>query len=180
MPIDLPQLEISTPTEPTPPGRGFYQLEEDSLYVQIGPYTRERAVFSWLESDTVHLEFDSEGRLVFFEVDLPRRRWIKSDDSIYPTQTEMADVRWLDFRQRIEPLALITNQDQTLLQIRFADIAPSRSFQVAEQVTVQTDQDHRLISLCVAGIVDDLAGREISAFREYCREHLANPADQSD
>ncbi|MFH1688156.1 MAG: hypothetical protein ABIE70_11635 [bacterium] len=180
MPLCLPQLEISTPTEPIPPGRGFYQLEEDALYVQIGPCTHERAFFSWLESDELRMEFERRGRLVFLEVALPRRRWTKSGALAFPAPTEMADVRWLDFRQRLEPVALITDNAAALLQIRFAETTPSRSFQIAERVAVQTDQDHRLISLWIDGIVDDLAGQEIAAFRRYCREHLANPADQGD
>ena len=69
------KLRISTPTEPIPPGRGFYQLEEDSLYVQIGLFSRDRRFFSYLESKNTRLDFDREGRLIFIEVDLPRRQW---------------------------------------------------------------------------------------------------------
>ncbi len=36
------QLRIDTPTGPTKAGRGFYQLDEESLFVQIGQFTESK------------------------------------------------------------------------------------------------------------------------------------------
>ena len=55
MPHRPAKLKISAPIEPIPPGRGFYQLEEDSLLVQVGVFDRRRRFFSYLQSEHVCL-----------------------------------------------------------------------------------------------------------------------------
>jgi len=166
MALHAATIRISSPTEPIVPGRGFYQLEEDALYVQIGPWTGERRFFSWLESDPVRLDFDRYGRLVFIEVTQPRRQWTVDESCRKPGVAEMADLRWLDFRQQIDPPVLICNKRKTCLQLRFGEVNPARDYYLADHVILQTDSDNRPAALWIDDIIDDLAGQELSAFRK--------------
>jgi hypothetical protein len=165
-PLEAIALKIETPTDQLRPGRGFYQLEEDALYVPIGPGHDYRRYFSYLESETVRFDIDRSGRLMLFEVDFPRRRWRVEENLPVPTIAEAADVRWLDFRSRIEAPELITNRRRTRLQLRFSPHGSWRWYALAESVFVQVDQEHRMVSIMVTEIEDDLAGRRIAAFRK--------------
>ena len=163
--IESIALKIDTPTGETTPGRGFYQLEEDALYVQVGTYSKHQKFFNYLESDWVRFDIDKDGRLIFIEVSIPRRRWELSTQISPPTIAEPADIRWLDFRSRIAEPRLLTNKNQTHLLIDFTSPHSWRWFTLAESVFVQTDHENRLAAVVVADIEDDLAGAQIAAFR---------------
>jgi hypothetical protein len=163
------KLRISTPTEPIVPGRGFYQLEEESLYVQIGPFDQRRKYFSALESPTTRLEFDRNGRLIFIELLVPRRQWTVDDSITPPKIVEPADIRWLDFRQAIADPVIATVPDRSQVRFVFRPDGSPRNFYLAESVIAQVTSDDALSSLWVVDIVDDLAGEEISAFRKAMR-----------
>jgi len=163
--IESIALKVDTPTGEVTPGRGFYQLEEEALYVQVGEYSKRRRFFNYLESDWVRFDIDKYGRLIFIEVSLPRRRWELSTQISPPTIAEPADVRWLDFRSRIAEPRLQTNKRQTHLLIDFMSHHSWRWFTLAEKVFVQTDHENRLAAVMVIDIEDDLAGEQIAAFR---------------
>lgn len=171
------QLRISTPTEPIPPGRGFYQLEEDALYAQVGSFDPSRRFYSFLESDQLKLELDKSGRLIFIELSLPRRHWPLNDSLHLPDSAGTADVRWLDFRDRIPEPTIETNRRRTLLHLRFSDVAPYRTIHLADTILLQSDNQDRLVALWVDDITDDLAGQEIASFRKQLRpvEHHSDP-----
>jgi hypothetical protein len=166
------QLRISTPTEPAPPGRGFYQLEEDALYVQIGAFEPSRRFYSFLDSDHLNLQMDKTGRLIFFALSLPRRHWPVNDSLIIPDSNGTADVRWLDFRQHIATPTIHTNPRRTLVCLRFEDRAPYRTISLATHVLLQADSCDRLAALWVDDITDDLAGQEIATFRKQLRPFI--------
>lgn len=169
MTLAAAKLRISTPIEPIAPGRGFYQLEEDALFVQIGLFDPSHRFFSYLESETVHLELDRRARLIFVEVSQPRRHWEVSDDLEFPTEAEQVDLHWLDFRTTIKEPCLITNQSRTQLQIQFSTHWPTRNFYLTRNVIAQVDSADRLAAIWIDSIEDDLAGREIASFRKRCR-----------
>ncbi len=171
MTIAAAQIRITTPTEPIVPGRGFYQLEEDVLYVQIGLFGSSRRFYSWLESPTVRLELDREGRLIFIEVDKPRRQWPVVDELESPNRAEIADIRWLDFRRQISEPDLHTNCQRTTLRIGFSDRPASDAYYLAQEVILEVDEHQRPTAIWVARIDDDLAGQEIGAWRKRCRMH---------
>lgn len=180
MALEAISLKIDTPTGELVPGRGFYQLEEDSLYVQVGEYRDNRGFFNYLESDTVRFDIDKSGRLLLIEVTLPRRRWEIEPQMTVPTIAETADIRWLDFRTRIPEPRLVTNPKQTALLIQFAPDGSWRWFKLAEAVLVQADRNHRLTAVMVTDIEDDLAGRQIAAFRHQTRRQDRPRTKQSD
>ncbi len=169
MAITAARVKISPPTEPVVPGRGFYQLEEDALYVQVGPLSKERCFFNWLESDSVSLEFDREGRLMFVEVRRPRRHWLVEEKISRPRTAEVADLRWLDFRERFDSPTLLTNERRTCLQLRFSDAQPSRSYYLGDQVIMQMAGEDFPVALWVPDIVDDMGGHMMSEFRKALR-----------
>ena len=173
MAVETPRLRISSPAEPILPGRGFYQLEEDVLYVQIGLFADTRRFFSWLESEYVRLECDRAGRLIFIEVRVPRRNWPVDENLEAPQVAEMADVRWLDFRSPIQQPVLSTPPDREGLLIRFSEQETARNYYLADTVMVQVDAANGLVGLWIGDISDDLAGREIGAYRKNCRRQLS-------
>jgi hypothetical protein len=170
MPLDRLKLRISTLTEPILPGQGFYQLEEDTLYVQIGSFSKQRRFFSYLESENVRLDLDREGRLIFVEVSVPRRLW-KIDSSLKPPSVvEPADIRWLDFRERVIDPVLLTDPERQCLVLRFTNEASPRNYFLAEKVIAQVNDRHELSAIWIIEIIDDLAGQRIGAFRKMVRD----------
>lgn len=167
---DLPKLKIDAPVGKANPGRGFYQLEDDLLYVQVGDFTPERRFFNYLESDPVRFHIDRLGRLMLVEVTSPRRQWTVASDLTVPGIGERADVHFLDFRERIAEPELLTDPDRSILLVRFAHAQSWHWYVIADSVLIQTDGDNRMTALMVSEIEDDLAGRQIAFFRKYiCR-----------
>ena len=165
MTVEVLKLKIQTPAGPVFPGRGFYQLEEEALYVQIAPFSRDYRFFSFLESERVRFDLDKEGRLLFFELDLPRRRWPVDARFCLPEHAEPAEIRWLDFRDRINEPKITTNKKRTAVKLLFSAETPCRSYELADSVILQTDSAAHLKALYVTDIIDDIAGQEIAAFR---------------
>ncbi|MBU8934802.1 MAG: hypothetical protein KOO62_12500 [candidate division Zixibacteria bacterium] len=170
----IAKLRFQTPTEAVITGRGFYQLEEDALYVQVGPFDNSRRFFSYLEGDHVRLDIDRHGRLIFIEVDVARRHWQVADNLCFPENARESDIRWLDFRKTITDPQLITNRLRTILRLEFACANPSRAYRPAEHIVIETDENDHLVAIWIEDIIDDLAGQEIAAYRKQVRgsEHF--------
>lgn len=164
------RVRVSTPSEPIRPGRGFYQLEEDALYVQIGSFDRGRKFFSYLETEQLLLSLDRHGRLIFIEVSLPRRHWKVDQQLTWPTNPRPADIRFPDFRCRIPSPALIGNFNRTVLSIRFGDEEKSEYYYLSETVLLQISNSNHLSAIWISEIEDDLAGRELATFRKHLQE----------
>ncbi len=165
----VPKLQISTPIEPTRPGRGFYQLEEEALYVQVGPFARDRRFFSYLESEHVRFDIDRKGRLIFIEIDLPRRRWHVDTAVAKPRVVQPADIRWLDFRKRVGNPKVLTNKSRTELMLIFSDSPFTHNFHLADSVIAMVTGENQLAAIWVGDITDDLAGLGLAAFRRDMR-----------
>ncbi len=164
-----PKLQVSTPIEPTRPGRGFYQLEEEALYVQVGPFTGRRRFFSYLESEHVRFDIDRHGRLIFIEIDLPRRRWRVDTTVTRPRVVRAADIRWLDFRKSIGDPQVLTNMLQTELMLIFSDAPFTHNFYLADSVIAMVADENQLAAIWVGDITDDLAGLGLASFRRDMR-----------
>ena len=164
--LETISLKVNAPTGATLPGRGFYQLEEDALYVPVGEHTPDRRFFSYLESKRVRFDIDRSGCLMLIEIDFARRRWAVDETLKAPSIAEPADVRWLDFRRQMPDPELVTNSEHSVLLIRFVPNPSWQWYALAENVLVQTDPEQCLTALVVTVIEDDLAGRQIAAFRK--------------
>jgi hypothetical protein len=165
----VPKLQISTPIEPTLPGRGFYQLEEEALYVQVGPFTGSRRFFSYLESEHVRFDIDRHGRLIFIEIDLPRRRWHVEPDVTRPGVVQPADIRWLDFRKSIGDPEVLTNKSRTEVMLLFSVAPFTHNFHLADSVIAMVAGQNQLAAIWVGDITDDLAGLGLASFRRDMR-----------
>lgn len=169
MTVDSITLQIETPSGPVSPGRGFYQLEEESLFVQIGLYSDRHRFFSYLESDLVHFDLDREGRLLFLEVDYSRRLWTVVKHLKLPKRAEAADIRWLNFRDTIPKPEILTDTSKQIVKLEFSQPANPLYYYLGEQVIAETDRANNLTAVWIGSIIDDLAGREIKAYRQECR-----------
>jgi hypothetical protein len=172
------KLRIASPTELFMKGSGFYQLEEDALYVQLGQTDADSRFFSFIEAPNMRLDLDRTGRLLFIEVNAGRHTWIVDDDLRPPPSIGYADIRWLDFRREIAAPALSCNATKTSLCIQFSDLPITRSYCLAQSVIVRTTSEDCLASLIITDIVDDLAGQEIAAFRKELRGQNSPKTDR--
>ncbi|MBK7140902.1 MAG: hypothetical protein IPH75_02335 [bacterium] len=159
------RLRISAPTDLFLQGRGFYQLEEDSLYLQLETVTEKGHFFSYLEAPNCRLDFDIAGRLLFLEINAARHTWHVIDNLDLPTSIGFADIHCLDFRRQIPDPFLSTTSDRSSLTITFESSPVARAFRLSNSVIIQTTAEDCLRSITITDIVDDLAGQEIAAFR---------------
>ncbi len=175
MSVKAIQIAVFPPTGELEPGRGFYQTEEDSLYVQVGNYHSDSHFFSFLESEWVRFDFDKFGRLLFFEVSLPRHRWLVSPDWHPPAEAERADIRWLDFRETIPTPDILTNHDRNGLELRLEKHPPERFFLLAEHILLGVTAQQTVSRIWLTDIVEDRAGHEIAAFRRLTAIQASPP-----
>ena len=166
MPVTDIKLNIKDPTASTPPGRGFYQLEEENLYLPVEYPGQKCRFFSYLESAPVSFQLDRDGRLIFIEITLPRRRWRIKPNLVPPETAESADISFLDFRDSFAEPTVFCNTEKQFLLLRFSRDPAAHNFYLAQNLIAQVTEDHRLTALWVFDIVDDLAGREIAAWRK--------------
>jgi len=168
MAVESIKVRVLTPTEHHLPGRGFYQVDDDALFVQIGPFRHSRQFFSYLESDTVRIDIDRRGRPIFIEVNVPRRHWQRLPSFQMPPAVEAADLRFVDFRTAVRQPTLLTSPDLSSLLIRFDRSNRSRCFFVADSVIAQVSDEGELMAFWVMDIIDDFAGQQLAAFRKSC------------
>lgn len=169
MTVDGIRLRIAAPTDLFLQGRGFYQVEEDSLYVQLQPSETNSRVFSYLESDNLRIDIDQAGRILFIELNDGRHTWTIDESLSVPSSLGYADIRCLEFRFCIPPPILATNNARSVVALTFGSAAVDRSYRIADSVILQTSAGNFLNRIIVTDIVDDLAGREIAAFRQSIR-----------
>lgn len=166
MPGATLKVVISPLTGPQQPGRGFYQLEEDSLYAPIGAYSQERRFFSSIESETVRLDMDKNGELLFIEISLPRKKWKVDSSLAVPNHSTAAELRWLDFRAEFDSPPVLTNSDRSAVCVKFSAEKPTAAHKLAESVIAETTDKLHVCRLWIVEIVDDVGGREIASFRK--------------
>jgi hypothetical protein len=140
------QLLVATPLQPIPRGLGFYQIEEQSLFVQLGGIFDTQRFYSYIDSPISRFDIDRRGRLLFFEINAPKQRWQVTDRPLIPQIVEPADIRWLDFRRKIQRPELLTNRTNSVLKLQFSEELPHYNYYLS-------------------AIVNDSAGRKIAAFR---------------
>lgn len=159
------KLIVSTPIKPTPNGRGFYQIEERSLYVQIGGLFDTSRFYSFIDSPITRFDIDRKGHLLFLEVNLPRQHWKIQGDLKMPAAIEPADIRWLSFRKKIESPKVLTNKDNSILKLIFSEKEVVYNYYLADSVILQVGSSKEAVAMIVTNIVEDTAGREIAEFR---------------
>jgi len=170
MPITTPELQIRTPAGKIPFGRGFYQLEEESLYLPIEYVNLQKRFYSYLDSETVSLHIDRAGRLIFIEVNIPRRRWRVKEHFIPPEIAGPAEARFLDFRKTMAEPKVFCDNNRTNLLILFDNQPAKQNIYLAENLIAQISSLNHLTAIWASDISDDLAGREIALWRRSLRK----------
>ncbi|UCD17412.1 MAG: hypothetical protein JSV44_00430 [Candidatus Zixiibacteriota bacterium] len=170
MPIKAIKVMLKAPASRVPRGRGFYQLEEEALYVPVEYPGQKSRFFSYLDSDTVSFQLDRDGRLIFIEITLPRRRWKVKPHLVPPEIAEAADVRFPDFRERFPNPSVFCDEIRQLLLIRFGRGPSAHNYYLAENLIAQTTEENRLVAIWVSDITNDLAGRKIARWRRRVHE----------
>ncbi len=163
------QLRIAAPTGPTKTGRGFYQLDEESLFVQIGLFTEKKHFFNYLENEIVLFDLDRMGQLIFIEVNKAKRHWVIDDNLTAPKNAEVADLRWLNFREQLPSCEIKTDADSQILKIEFKENPEPMYFILSESVIAETDQEHLLTAVWVTSYDEDAGGQHIKRFRRTQR-----------
>ncbi len=169
MPIKAPKIRIASPAGSAPYGRGFYQLEEETLYLPIEYQDEKPRFFSFLESDTVSMQFDREGRLIFIELTLPRRHWIVRPEVCLPRTAGPGDIRFLDFREEMANPIISCDQFRQNIHIEFSSLIPVSAIYLAKNLIAQISSDDFLVAVWATDIVEDLAGREFASWRKMIR-----------
>ncbi len=159
------RIRVFPPTGPLPPGRGFYQLEEDALYFQVGGFTKPLPFFSYLESETVRFDINRRGRLIFVEVSLPRRQWQVESDFELPKASDQARILFLDFRQQTKQPRIKTDLTRESLRLEYETNGGTHTFQVSANLYLAVNNAGHLASVTMTSLTDDLAGQELTSFR---------------
>lgn len=143
----------------------FYQAEEEALGVPL-LYESQRARFhSALDSESLSLQCDKAGRLIYIQVRKPRRLWI-GEHGISAVPSPPIDLRFLDFRCRIPEPEFFCDATKESLLIKFGDVHSADSFQVGDNVYAYVADDLTLRGLYIDLINEDRAGKKLAAWRK--------------
>ncbi|MCP4705112.1 MAG: hypothetical protein GY865_10920, partial [candidate division Zixibacteria bacterium] len=168
MSITTPEIQTRTPASQKgkiPSGRGFYQLEEESLYLPVEYPSNQKRFYSYLDSDTVSLHFDRAGRLIFIEVNIPRRRWNIKNDFVPPEIADSDEARFLDFRKSLIDPKVFCDKGKKHLLILFDNQPAKHNIYLAKNLIAQVTSSGFLTAIWVTDIIDDMAGQKIASWR---------------
>lgn len=170
-----PRIVIQTPAPELRFSRGFYQVEEDSLYV---PFYPARTFFSYLDSDQVSLQTDNKGQLVFLQLLLPRASWNVTPKPACPEATVTADIRLLDFREQLPKVTVETTADKSTVRLAFAAASTTAAYRLTDSVMCEVTPDARLAAFWITEIEDDRAAAGMAAWRKQMKTGTTLPADE--
>ena len=159
------KVNIATPIQPIPYGCGFYQTEEEALYVQLGGIFGSQRFFSFIDSSISRFDLDRQGRLLFFELACPKRRWQIVEEIMMPEVVEPADIRWLNFRKIIKEPELFADKNYSKLLIKLSDDEPVNNYYLSHSIILQVSQHNLATRILINEIIDDTAGKKIAEFR---------------
>lgn len=154
----------------------FYQEEEESLSVPIIYDNPRPRFYSALDSESLSLQCDNSGRLIFVQIKKPRRLWIGSH-GISPVPSPPADIRFLDFRCRIPEPEFMSDAKKRQLLIRFMPVHSSSSYQIGDNVFVYMSAEGELTGMYIDLVNSDRAGKKMSQWKNLVAEgsSLATP-----
>lgn len=163
---DTIKVVIKTPAAQQPVCRGFYQVEEDSLYVPLYP---EGKFYSFLDSHQVIFDIDQNGRLLFLQVLTPRRKWAIRNNLKPPMNQHPADIRFLGFREIIPEAKLETSPDHSWLRLLYQKSPNASAYRVADHLLFELAEDKTLASIWIMAIENDRAARAMAAWRKQMK-----------
>jgi len=168
------KVVIKTPDLHPAVSRGFYQVEEDSLYVPLHPAGK---FFSYLDSRQATFDIDNAGRLLFIQVQAPRHTWNIGGKIKPPVLSSPADVRFLDFRNTLPAARLETPADRSWLRLIFDGGKQASPYRVAKNLIFEITSESTLASIWIMTIEDDRAARGMAAWRKKIQEQEGRSND---
>lgn len=168
---DLPGngIKIILTPPPTYPlvGRGFYQVEEDKLFVQIGEFNLKKSLFSYLESDNFRFDISKSGHPIFLELTIPRRNWAIDKNFAVSKVGEISSLKFIDFRKIIIEPIVTTNKNKDSIRLSFTQNSQSNvTYTLTDNISFEIDQESNLVAIVVNNIIDDFAGQKLKKFRD--------------
>ncbi|MCK5125076.1 MAG: hypothetical protein KAR42_02365 [candidate division Zixibacteria bacterium] len=169
-------IRIETPAEKEYFCRGFYQIEEDCLYIPVfpsgkfysfidSPLTGIKTNSTKKPSTGISLDIDRKGRLLFITINTPRRFW-KTDNSLeIPQSLETAEIRFLTFREHVNPPVIKYRTDKNILQIELNNRHVSKAYRVADSLVITASNNGELNSIWLNDIIDDRAAKKMAKWR---------------
>jgi hypothetical protein len=174
---DKIRVTVKTPADLPYISRGFYQVEENALYVPILPAGR---FFSFLDSPQLHIDADNAGRPLFIQIIEPRKSWQVRADLVAPKDSPPADIRFLSFRDQIPAARIETSSDNTIVRITFIESGERQSYAVAENLIFDITPDKTLAAIWILNIEEDRAAKAMAQWRKKTKEELGeSPAHRS-
>ena len=186
-----PRVQIQTPAAKSYYSRGFYQIEEDILYVPIVPGER---FFSYLDSaeillpdkksamfsaenepppiGRISLDIDRSGHLLFLCILTPQKHWRRTRTLLPPSPLESADVRFIDFRQTVSTAEIETNDDGSLLRVSLSGEQKNTPYQIAENLIFEISSDSRLAAIWILQVTSDRAARGMAEWRREISDRV--------
>lgn len=174
---DQIRVTVKTPADISYVSRGFYQVEENALYVPILPAGR---FFSFLDSPQLHIDADNAGRPLFIQIIEPRKNWQVRDNLAAPKEPAPADIRFLNFRDRIPSAIIETSSDHATVRVTFIENGERQSYAVADNLIFDITPNKTLAAIWIVKIEDDRAARAMAEWRKITKEELGQaPARHS-
>ncbi len=160
---------IQTPAFEARFSRGFYQVEEESLYIPLHP---ARKFFSYLDSDRISLQIDNRGQLVFLQLMVPRIQWKRISDFAVPEPSLTADIRFLDFREQLPDVVVEASSEDTAVCFRFASLSGGGIYRLTDTMVCEVTSGAHLAALWISAIEDDRAALKMAAWRRQIRQGI--------
>ncbi|MFQ5607768.1 MAG: hypothetical protein ACE5GA_07455 [Candidatus Zixiibacteriota bacterium] len=169
--IETETISLRLAGRPLTPGisAAFYQAEEESLEVPIIYDNPRPRFFSALDSESLSLQCDNSGRLIFVHVKKPRRLWL-GEGGISHVPSPPADIRFLDFRSRIGEPEFLCDAKKSKLLLRFAPVHSSSSYQVGDNVFLYMSAGSKLTGLYIDLVNQDRAGKKLADWKRLVAE----------
>ncbi len=174
------KVRLVTPAEKPLFSRGFYQVEEDLLYVPIfpagkfysyvdTPKSRNKSTVSGKASKSsarFSLDIDRKGRLLFIKVATPRRFWEHDDTLKIPQTVETADIRFISFRVKVHRARIQYSESDSLIRLNLDNAPICNTYYITERLIAGLSEDNYLVALWISGIEDDRAAQKMAHWRK--------------
>jgi len=161
------RLKLITPAENHIHSRGFYQEEEESLYVPLYPGGR---FFSYLDGDNIRLDIDNKGRLLFLSLNIPRRRWIKVPRLRFPAVPGSASMKIINFRDRLPRARIYSSLNIQNLHISLFKEPVENTYQLTPSLLIETGTNNNLTGFWIKGVEEDRAALKMAAWRKHMKD----------
>ncbi len=186
MSYNPPIVNISTPAKVERFSRGFYQLDEEMLYVPIYPGGQFYSFLDATEIDSnkpndplLNFDIDRAGNLTFIKLNLARAKWPVKKQIDQPATTLSAEVHFRQFREQISSFELVTNKSKDYLCLIFRSQNEPKeateakenlaTYRIADNIIIELSAGAEISRLWILEIVEDRGARQMAAWRKKLR-----------